>query len=185
MRIAASAFTLDRLPAVAVCAAALTACASVPNDPGPITRHAPGARPTVDYSGAPLQCVPYARQASGISIYGDAHTWWAQAKAKYETEDAPERGAVMVLKGRNDDDLRGHVAVVRKLLNDRQITVDHANWANKGEIQTDTPVLDVSSSNDWSRVRVWNIGGGHFGGQVYSVQGFIRPERRTSGGFLW
>lgn len=182
---ALSAFTLERLFVVAACAIALTACASIPNDPGPITRHAPGARPSINYSSAPLQCVPFARRASGVSIFGDAHTWWGQAKSKYETTDEPEKGAVMVMKGRNDSDDRGHVAVVRKLLNDRQITVDHANWSNKGEIQTDTPVLDVSSSNDWSRVRVWNVEGGHFGGHVYSVQGFILPERRTSGGFLW
>jgi hypothetical protein len=183
--VAESAFTLERLTVAAACAAALSACASTPRDPGPITRHAPGARPSVDYSATPLQCVPFARKASGVNIYGDAHTWWGQARHKYETDDEPRRGAVIVLKGRNDNDARGHVGVVRKLLNDRQITVDHANWANKGEIQTDTPVLDVSGDNDWSRVRVWNVEGGHFGGHVYSVQGFILPERQTSEGFLW
>lgn len=185
MRAASSAFTLDRFTAVALCAAALSACASTLKDPGPIARHAPGASPRIDYSGTPLQCVPFARKAAGVNIYGDAHTWWGQAKSKYETIDEPRRGSVLVMKGRNDSDTRGHVAVVRKLLTDRQITIDHANWANKGEIQTDTPVLDVSSSNDWSRVRVWNVEGGHFGGHVYSVQGFILPERRSAGGFLW
>ena len=32
-----------------------------------------------------LQCVPYARQVSGIRIYGDAHTWWDQAEGRYAT----------------------------------------------------------------------------------------------------
>ena len=30
-----------------------------------------------------LQCVPYARQVSGIRIFGDAHTWWGQAEGRY------------------------------------------------------------------------------------------------------
>ena len=29
-----------------------------------------------------LQCVPYARQVSGIQIYGDAWTWWDQAEGR-------------------------------------------------------------------------------------------------------
>jgi hypothetical protein len=29
-----------------------------------------------------LQCVPYARQVSGIQIYGDAWTWWDQAAGR-------------------------------------------------------------------------------------------------------
>jgi hypothetical protein len=36
-------------------------------------------------------------------------------------------------------------------------------------------VLDVSPNNDWSQVRVWHIPGGHWGGRVYSVEGFIHP----------
>ena len=30
-----------------------------------------------------LQCVPYARDVTGIDIYGDAHTWWQQAAGRY------------------------------------------------------------------------------------------------------
>lgn len=185
MRAGSYARTLDRIAAAALCALALSACGSAPKDFGPLTRHAPGAYPAIDYSGPPLQCVPYARNASGVNIFGDAHTWWDKAEDKYRTDDEPKPGAVIVMKGRNDSDTRGHVAVVRKLLNDRQITVDHANWANKGEVQKDTPVLDVSQDNDWSQVRVWNVERGHFGGHVYNVQGFVLPERRSAGGFLW
>ena len=30
-----------------------------------------------------LLCVPYARQLTGIQIFGDAHTWWDQAEGRY------------------------------------------------------------------------------------------------------
>lgn len=185
MRAALSAFTLERFTVAAFCAVALSACGSAPKDFGPLSRHAPGANPSIDLSGPALQCVPFARRASGVNIYGDAHTWWGQAEDRYRTDDEPRPGAVMVMKGRNDSDARGHVAVVRKMLTDRQITVDHANWANKGEVQKDTPVLDVSSDNDWTQVRVWNVERGHFGGHIYTVQGFVLPEKRSAGGFLW
>lgn len=182
---ASSALTLDRFAAFAFAAAVLSACGGAPKDFGSLSRYAPGAKPTIDYSGPPLQCVPYARRVSGVNIYGDAHTWWDQAEDRYKTDDEPRPGAVMVMKGRNNSDTRGHVAVVRKMLTDRQITVDHANWANKGEVQVDTPVLDVSEDNDWSLVRVWNVERGHFGGHVYVVQGFVLPEKRGSSGLLW
>jgi surface antigen len=174
-----------RILALAASAAALSACASSTKDFGHLTRHAPGANPRIDWSAPREQCVPFARRASGVSIRGDAHTWWDQGRKLYETDDEPRRGAVMVMRGRNNSSSRGHVAVVRKLLSDRQVAVDHANWSNKEEVQIDTPVLDVSEDNDWSRVRVWNVERGHFGSHVYSVQGFILPEKRDGGGFLW
>jgi hypothetical protein len=36
-----------------------------------------------------LQCVPYARQASGIQLFGDARTWWDQAAGRYSRGHAP------------------------------------------------------------------------------------------------
>jgi hypothetical protein len=36
-----------------------------------------------------LQCVPYARQVSGIQLYGDAHTWWDQAAGRYDRGFTP------------------------------------------------------------------------------------------------
>lgn len=36
-----------------------------------------------------LQCVPYARQISGIQIYGDAWTWWGQAEGKSNGAASP------------------------------------------------------------------------------------------------
>ena len=46
-------------------------------------------------SGGVLQCVPYARQVSGIHIYGDAHSWWGKANGKYARGSMPRVGAVM------------------------------------------------------------------------------------------
>jgi surface antigen len=119
-----------------------------------------------------LQCVPFARQVSGIEIYGDAHTWWRQAEGRYRRSHAPEPGAVIVLRGYRTAH-RGHVAVVTHVLSKREILVDHANWLNRGEVSVRTPVVDVSPAGDWSEVRVWYIPTGQWGARIYSVQGFI------------
>jgi hypothetical protein len=129
----------------------------------------------VDYT-ANLQCVPFARRASGVEIYGDANTWWGQAAGRYPRSKSPAFGSVLVLHGYNDAG-RGHVAVVTNIESDRVIRVDHANWLNGGEISTGVPVLDVSPGNDWSEVRVWHIPGGHWGGRVYRAEGFIHSFR--------
>ena len=122
----------------------------------------------------PLQCVPYARQVSGIPIYGDAYTWWEKAAGKFERRTAPKLGAVMVFTGYAGPS-RAHLAVVRNLVSAREIKIDHANWLDDGQIYIDDPVIDVSSANDWSLVRVWNIRAGVWGGRTYPVQGFIGP----------
>lgn len=131
-------------------------------------------------SGAKLQCVPFARQESGVVIYGDAHTWWEQARGRFEQTRSPEEGAVLVLRGYSDAN-RGHVALVRERVSSRLIVVDHANWLNNGEITRDVPVRDVSEAGDWSQVQVWNVVGRHWGGRVYNVQGFIlnQPVERV------
>jgi hypothetical protein len=121
---------------------------------------------------ARLQCVPFARRESGVEIYGNANTWWRQARERYETADAPEEGAVLVLEGYATT-RRGHVAVVKEIVSPRLIIVDHANWLNRGEITRDVPVMDVSEAGDWSEVRVWHVPGRHWGGRTYNVQGFI------------
>src|SRR5688572_2935203 len=58
-----------------------------------------------------LQCVPYARQVSGVQIYGDAWTWWSQAAGRYARGFAPRVGAVMSFKPHGNMRL-GHVAAV-------------------------------------------------------------------------
>jgi surface antigen len=125
---------------------------------------------------ARYQCVPYAREMSGVNIRGNANTWWAQAQGVYKTDDEPSEGAVIVMRGYTPKDI-GHVAVIRKVVNSRKIIIDHANWLNKGEITLSVPVWDVSKKGDWSEVRVWHVPGQHWGKRVYGAQGFILPVR--------
>jgi len=124
----------------------------------------------------PLECVPYARDHSGVKIFGDAYTWWDKAADKYQRGKAPESGSVMVLSGYAGPD-RGHVAVVQKIFSTREIRVDHANWLDDASIYLNDPVMDVSQENDWSAVRVFNIQTGAWGGNIYPVQGFILPNQ--------
>jgi hypothetical protein len=165
-------------------AVVLTACASAPEPvrPGAWGRGAsvsnlpepPRGDPRVTEPAARLQCVPFARQASGVDIYGDANTWWRQAAGRFPRSSSPTTGSVFVMHGYNNAN-RGHVAVVTRIDSSRMIRVDHANWLNGGEISRDVPVLDVSANNDWTEVRVWHIPGGHWGGRVYRADGFIHP----------
>jgi surface antigen len=132
------------------------------------------ANPRIIDSGDYPQCVPYAREVSGIEIYGDAVAWWDMASAKYHRASRPASGSVLVLVGYNDAK-RGHLLVVRRVVSSREIVVDHANWLNRGEVELDQPVVDVSGNNDWSEVRVWHSPSGQYGTRVYKARGFILP----------
>jgi len=169
-------------PARALClglaAAGLAACATTP---APISTsgnaadpHFAGDTPRVTDYAANLQCVPFARTASGIEIYGNANTWWTQAAGRYPRSARPAAGSVIVIQGFRGPG-RGHVAVVREVISDRVLRVDHANWLNNGEVSVGVPMMDVSPNNDWSQIRVWHIPGDHWGGRVYHVEGFIHP----------
>lgn len=125
---------------------------------------------------ANLQCVPFARRETGLEIYGDANTWWGQAKDEFERQAEPVEGGVLVLRGYAGA-ARGHVAVIREVVSDRMVVVDHANWLNQGEITRNVPVRDVSPRGDWSQVQVWHVPGAHWGARVYNVQGVIVPEQ--------
>ena len=121
---------------------------------------------------APLQCVPYARSISDISIRGDAWTWWKSAVGRYPRDNRPTVGAVLVLK-RTDRIRLGHVAVVSRIVSNREILVDHANWLDHGRIHMNMPVRDVSPENDWSVVRLWYAPGNTLGKRRYAAYGFI------------
>jgi surface antigen len=171
-----------RLAAAVVLGIALAGCASGPDyadrdDSGPSGGH--HARP----QSSTLQCVPYARQRSGVVIYGDAYTWWDKAAGKFVRAASPSEGAVMVLYNYAGPN-RGHVAVVRELVDSRTIKIDHANWLDDGAIYVDNPVRDVSAGNDWSQVRVFNLRTGAWGSHIYPVQGFIGPGPDTGSGDL-
>lgn len=125
---------------------------------------------------ARLQCVPYARSISSVSIRGDAWTWWRSAAGRYGRDSGPVVGSILVLKRTNH--LRyGHVAVVSRVLNSREILVNHANWLNRGRIHKDLTVRDVSANNDWSLVRVWYTPGNILGKRRYPAYGFIHPRQ--------
>ena len=128
------------------------------------------------------ECVPYARALSGIQIWGDAVTWWAQAANRYVRSTRPAPGSVLVLRGWNDM-TRGHVSAVTEIVSSRIMRVDHANWLKGGEVSLNVPVIDVSDANDWSKVRVWHVPGGYWGGRTYEVEGFIHPYRLDGGSF--
>lgn len=137
---------------------------------------AEGLRPQILPTAAHLECVPYAREQSGIAIRGDAWTWWRSADGIYRRSRKPSVGAVLVLS-RGGYLSGGHLAVVTAILNRREIVVRHANWLNRGQIHIDTPVIDVSGGNDWSAVRVWYTPGATYGARTYPASGFIHPQR--------
>ena len=180
-RIVARGRRLSPVVLAPVLAACLTACMSIPYDDGPVRPPVPyahmndGNGAVLEYPPTPMQCVPFARGLSGISLFGDANTWWAQAEGRYQRANAPEIGAVLVLRGYNDAS-RGHVAVVRAIVSSRELRVDQANWMNQGEITRNVPVLDVSPANDWSEIRMWWIPTGDWGARVYQAEGFILPR---------
>lgn len=121
------------------------------------------------WPGDHVQCVPFARQNSGIELTGNAHVWWAAAAGLYERGARPEIGSVLTFRPVGRMRL-GHVAVVSRLLDSRTIEVDHANWVHG--IQRAAAVIDVSAGNDWTAVRVAHPGTGTFG-SVYPTYGFI------------
>lgn len=131
----------------------------------------------LDYVG---QCVPFARAASGVQIYGDAWTWWDQAAGRYRRGQAPRAGAVIVF-ARNPRLPLGHVAVVSRVVEQRVVLLTHANWSRvdgaRGHAERDVTLFDVSAANDWSEVRVWFRDSDGLGGTTYPVKGFIYGDR--------
>jgi surface antigen len=129
----------------------------------------------------PLQCVPYARQISGIDLRGDAWTWWAQADGRYARGKNPRPRAVLVFK-KTRALPRGHLSVVTRVVHAREILITHANWGSapdtRGQVAKDIRVIDISPGNDWSELRVWN--GSDFG-KAYPAAGFIYPVPTSAG----
>ncbi len=150
---------IRRLLALAM-ALALTACGG---------RGLPPAR---DF-GAPtsLSCVPYARQVSGIALDGDAWQWWREADGLYPRGHQPRRGAVLVFAARSSMP-QGHLAVVTRVEDSRDILVTQANWLPY-RIEHNQPVVDVSADNDWTEVRVWYEPADAMGVRTYRTYGFI------------
>lgn len=129
-----------------------------------------------------IQCVPYARAVSGIQIFGNARTWWEQAKGHYARGFFPRVGAVMTFRPYGPMAL-GHVATVSRIIDSRTVLLRHANWSpiagRRGQIEHDVPAVDTSPDNDWSKVRVWFDPVQGLGSTGWPVQGFIYPKTRT------
>ena len=120
-----------------------------------------------------VECAPYARQLTGLQLYGDAASWWDAAAGRYARSAQPSPGAVLVFRqsGRLPE---GHVSVVAALQSPSEILVDQANWV-QGRIARREPVVDVSPEHDWTSVRVWWAPGGALGVTSYPTFGFIAP----------
>lgn len=167
---------------LAACAVALSVPASaemaVPSGSGTRASGAPGTA-----NGPELQCVPYARQLSGVQIYGDAHTWWGQAEGRYARGHTPRVGAVMAFEPHRNMRL-GHVAAVSQIIDSRTVLLSHSNWSEingrRGQIENNVRAVDVSPNNDWSEVRVWYAPIEGLGTTAWPVHGFIYNEEPGS-----
>ncbi|MFT3976959.1 MAG: CHAP domain-containing protein [Sphingomonas bacterium] len=141
---------------------------------------APAGAALLDYVG---QCVPFAREASGIRIFGDAWTWWDQADGKYDRGHRPKVGSVIAFAKQPRLPL-GHVAVVSRIVEKRVLMLTHANWSRvdgaRGHAEQDVTLYDVSPHNDWSEVKVWYRDAQGLGGTTYAVHGFIYAPGRPS-----
>jgi surface antigen len=124
-----------------------------------------------------MSCVPYARMVSGIAVPGNAWQWWGNAAGVYARGTHPEPNGILVFRS-NPHMRLGHVAVVREVVNAREVVIDHSNWPSGGRgVAHHMAVVDVSDANDWSAVRV-ELGGSGSYGSVYPTYGFIysRPD---------
>ena len=127
------------------------------------------ARPS---SSGGWQCVTYARTITDVSIRGNANTWWGQAAGRYERGKTPAAGAVLAFK--SIPGMRaGHVAVVKDVISDRELIINHANWTRRGGVESNARAIDVSEAGDWSAVKV-SFGNG-MGTRINPTFGFIYP----------
>jgi len=123
--------------------------------------------------GGSVQCAPFARSVTGVALYGAAAGWWRESAGRLPHTHIPRPGEILVLAATRRMPL-GHVSVVREVVGPREIIVEHANW-EPGRIDRHAPVIDVSSDNDWSLVRVWWRPAHRIGSNPYPAYGFILP----------
>lgn len=122
-----------------------------------------------------LQCVPYARQISGIQLFGRAADWWTQAEGQYDRGHQPRVGAVLAFAASRAMPA-GHVAMVSQVVSDREVRLTHANWSYRGGIEHDVRAIDISPNNDWSDVKVWFGPIGDLGKRSNAANGFIYAQ---------
>ncbi len=163
---------MHRLPLVVCAVLTVLGAPALVSAAVDVDRDGPSAGPDLPY----LQCVPYARQISGVRIFGDAHTWWDQAEGKYARGREPRVGAVMAFRASGNMRL-GHVAAVSRIIDSRTVLLRHSNWSpingRRGQIEDNVRAIDVSPGNDWSEVRVWFAPIQGLGTTHWPVRGFI------------
>jgi hypothetical protein len=128
---------------------------------------------------ARLQCVAYARQVSAVQLSGNARDWWGHAQGVYTRGNAPRAGAVLAFRATHAMPM-GHVAVVSKVVDDRHVLINHANWSRPGMVERGVMAVDVSEAGDWSQVRVWYAQTGSLGLRPSPAFGFIYPATETA-----
>ena len=129
------------------------------------------------------QCVTFARSVSGIEIRGNANTWWGQAEGRYERGHTPKAGSVLAFSPTSRMRV-GHVAMVSKVVSDREVLLTHANWSRPGAVETNVRAVDVSDAGDWSMVKVWYGPQGDLGTSAYPTKGFIYSGHAPAGDTL-
>jgi len=129
------------------------------------------------------QCVTFARSVSGIEIRGNANTWWSQAEGRYERGHTPKAGSVLAFSPTSRMRV-GHVAMVSKVVSDREVLLTHANWSRPGAVETNVRADDVSDAGDWSMVKVWYGPQGGLGTSAYPTKGFIYSGHAPAGDTL-
>lgn len=130
----------------------------------------------VPASAGVLQCAPFAREVSGIQLFGNANTWWNQAEGHYDRGHEPRVGAVLSFSSSRSMPV-GHVAMVSKVVSDREVLLTHANWSYRGGVERNVRAIDVSANNDWSDVRVWYGPIGDLGMRSNPANGFIYADK--------
>jgi surface antigen len=123
-------------------------------------------------------CALYARSITGVALDGNAGAWWAHAEGHYQRGQQPAVGAILVFKP-SGHMRSGHVAVVSRVVNRREILVDQANWI-RGRVVKNMSVVDASPENDWSSVRVIELQSNTHG-RENPTYGFIYPGDSLKG----
>ena len=118
-------------------------------------------------------CVAYAREVTGVHLDGDAASWWPHAEGRYDRGHRPSVGAILVFKPYGRMHV-GHVAVVSRVVGAREVLVDQANWV-RGRVTRSMSVVDASTLNDWTSVKVLEPHSGTHG-RENPTYGFIYPR---------
>ena len=125
------------------------------------------------------EIVAFARAHSLIQLAGNARDWWAKALGVYQRGQAPRPGSVLAFRATGSMPM-GHVAVVSKVIDDRHVLLDHANWSRPGQVERGVMAVDVSDAGDWSAVRVWHSPSRSLGLRVSPAFGFIYPAAEAT-----